>query len=426
DDAAASGGEDLSRFVGEYVAELPGFAGSNFVVSVADGKLVVEVPGQPKFLLKPPDPDDEEALREFEETDTIAISFVDAPDGGVQSLLLHQGGMKFELLRAGFEPEPEVDTSEVRPLLGSYRAQDKSLTIEVVIHHGRLALDVPGQMIYDLELPDQKGEYHFRANDFVASFVRDAGGKVEQLRVVQSGSTSVFEPVPQAKTITITSEELHRRRKSEKRARALAKAGIVHLRQTDEMLSAGLVSRVDTWFDASGRFREDLQLGDQGEVGNILMILVDGGGWAESSFEPRKATTGIELQQAELGHPRVMLGDWRPYYDHETVLRSITRDGRELYVVELSKQGLPPTTLHVDAKTGDVVEIRRVQVAGNGLRIPTVVELSDYRVVAGMRVPFRTESRNPHVGTTILTVLEVETGLAEDPERFVTMPAASE
>ncbi|MFO7561412.1 MAG: serine hydrolase domain-containing protein [Enhygromyxa sp.] len=424
DAAGASGGEDLSRFVGEYVAEIPGFAGAHFVVSVEDGKLAVDVPGQTKFLLRPPDPDDEEALREFEATDTIAVSFVEGPDGAVQSLLLHQGGLKFELLRAGFEPEPEVDPSEVRPLLGSYRG-DKGVTVEVVIHHGRLALDVPGQMIYDLELPDEKGEYHFRANyDFVVSFTRDASGKVEQLRVVQGGSSGVFEPVPKAKTIT--REELHRRRKSDQRARALAKAGIVHLRQTDEVPSAGLVATVDTWFDGAGRYREDMQLGEQGEVGSSVSILVDGAGWAESSFDPRKATTGVELQQAELGHPRVFIGDWRPYFDGETVLRSITRDGRELHVVELSKQGLPPTTIHVDAKTGDVVEIRRVKVAGNGMRVPVVVELSDYRVVAGMRVPFTTKSSDPFVGTTILTVLEVETKLAEDPGRFATMPAASE
>lgn len=421
---SSEGGEDLSRFVGKYVAEIPGFGGQSFEVLIKDGKLAVDVPGQMVYLLEPPDPDDDEQLREFEATDTVAVSFDAGPDGAIQALRLHQAGMKFELLREGFVPEPDLTPGEAAPLLGTYR-NDKGMTMEVVLHNGRLAVDVPGQMRYDLERPDASGQYRFRINpDFIVTFTMGKDGTAEKLTQTQPGGGGVFVRERKAAGKTVTLEQIHRTRKSDKRAAALSKAGIVHLTQRVEMPSAGLTGTSDVWFDTAGHLREAV---DFGAVGTMFAVIGPDGGWRESSFEPGKAVTGIELRQAQLGHPSVGLGDWRTAYTGETLLRTQTVDGRERHIIELrtvssdphSGGDLPPMTVHVDAKTGDIVEIHQVEVAPNGLRVPTVTKLSDYRVVSGVRLPHRSESSNAHNGRTIATITKVETKLADDPNRFV-------
>lgn len=415
---AAESGENLSRFVGAYLPTMPGFGGENFEVLIKDGKLAVDVPGQTVYLLEPPDPDDEQALREFEATDTIAVSFDEGPGGEIQALRLHQNGMAFELLREGIELAPEVTPGEVAELLGHYRS-DAGITMEVLIHNGRLAVDVPGQMVYDLELPDKNGDYRFRINhDFIVSFQRGKDGKVEKLSQTQPGGGGVFVREAGAKVISL--DELHRVRKSDKRAKALAKAGIVHLRQKIELPSAGLEGTGEVWFDAEGQLRAQTTFGP---VGETLVVLLGGEGWSESSFDRRKPILGIELSSALHDHPRTTYGDWRPHYSGETLIRTITnKDGRTLHVVELRAEGLPATTIHVDAKTGDIVEVHGVEMVGNGMRVPVVAKLSDYRVVAGLRLPHRIETSNPHTGRMVITVVEVETKLPADPARFTPMP----
>jgi CubicO group peptidase (beta-lactamase class C family) len=411
--------EDLSRFVGEYIPTLPGFGGENFEVLIKDGKLAVDVPGQTIYLLKPPDPEDEQALRVLEATDTIAISFDEGPTGEIQALRHHQNGMAFELLRVGVELAPEVTPDEVAALLGHYRA-DKGLALEVIIHNGRLAVDVTGQMIYDLELPDKNGDYRFRINpDFIVSFQRGKNGEVEKLTQIQPGANNVFVREAGAKTISL--DELHRMRKSDKRAKALAKAGVVHLRQQIQMPNAGLEGTGELWFDADGQLRHQVNFGP---VGEALVVLHGVEGWSESSFDRLEPTTGIELRQATLGHPRVTFGDWRPHYASETLLRTITtKAGDQRLVVELRAEGFPISTMFIDAKTGDLVEIRTFEVDGNGMRVPVVVEYSDYRVVAGLRLPHRIETINPRSGRVITTVVAVETKLPADPSRFAPMAA---
>jgi CubicO group peptidase (beta-lactamase class C family) len=414
-------GEDLSRFVGEYVGTLPELVtGENVEVMIVAGKLAVDIPGQTTYLLKPPDPDDEQALREFEATDALASSFDEGPDGKVQALRLHQSGWTFELLRVGVELAPELTADEVAPLLGHYRS-DSGMVIEVLIHNGRLAVDVPEQMIYDLELPDQNGVHRFRIHhDFSVSFERGKGGEVEALSMVHPGGEEVvFVRAAAPKLLSL--DELHHLRKSDKRAKALAKAGIVHMRQKIELPNAGLEGTSETWFTADGQLRLEENFGP---VGNGVTVLASGDGWRESSFGPLESLRGVELRQTMLGHPRVVVGDWRPFYAEEIVLRTVTQaSGRVVHVVELRADGVPATTIFVDAKTGDVTEIRTIEIkTKDGMHVPVLVELLDYRVVGGLRIPHRIETFSPHSGLMVTTVVEVETRVPADPARFGPAP----
>ena len=408
-------GEDLSVFVGEYVPQIPGFD-QNMKVMTKAGKLAVDVPGQTVYSLKAPDDDD---FRYFEATDEVAISFVKNDAGEVTTMLLHQGGMSFEAFREGYTPPVEVTEEQAKDLLGYYES-DKGLTGDIVIHNGRLAFDIHKQMTMDLEPVEKDGEYHFRPNyEMFIVFDRDEKKKDEVvgLTLFQDGKTTEFKRGKGLRKPSI--EELHKKRKTDKRQAALEKAGFVRMDQSLHMHSAGLTAKSSAWFDAGGRLRQEV---DYGEAGEGIVVLHEGGGWRESAFEPRSELDGIRLEQVKFNHPAYLYGDWRKVFSEEKVLRAQQKDGRVQWVIELKGGDFPATVMTLDAKTGDVVEVKSFEVAAGGMRVPITTTLSDYKTVKGMRIPHQMVMRTPQAGKVTSTVTKVETGLAPDSVVIGPMP----
>jgi CubicO group peptidase (beta-lactamase class C family) len=91
------------------------------------------------------------------------------------------------------EREGEGEASEHAPYLGRYIANFASFrdaVFEVKEQAGKLAVDVPGQMLYTLKEPDAEGRWTFEITDEVAvTFQRDAQGRVVGLTMLQSGLT---------------------------------------------------------------------------------------------------------------------------------------------------------------------------------------------------------------------------------------------
>ncbi len=92
--------------------------------------------------------------------------------------------------------EPEVATAlgateNFDEFLGTYHAdfgglQDVDLT--VLIQNERLAVDVPGQMVYELNPPNVEGKRYFAITHQIAvSFVRDEADRVVSLKLFQAG-----------------------------------------------------------------------------------------------------------------------------------------------------------------------------------------------------------------------------------------------
>lgn len=410
-DEGGDGGEDFEPYVGEYISSIPGMK-ENFTVQIKDGKLAVDVPGQMLYTLDPPD---EDGRRSFEATDQVAVSFDKNDAGEIIALRLHQSGMSFELMRVGVELEPEVSEAEVSELLGTYTEEESGNTATVLIsQNGRLAIDVPKQMVYELELPDDEGDYHFRINhELFANF--EAG---ESLTVHQPGVTTTFvrdEDQDPSKPQAITLEQLHKKRKSSRRAKAFDKAGTIHWEVEIDLINAGATASGERWTTSDGRMRE---VTDFGPLGESLSVINQDGAWVRSSFQPDKALDGVELAQTRMSLPQILMGDWREYYDSETLLRTETSDEREVHVIELRKQGLPPIEIYVDGETWDIVEVRGVELTAAGMRVPVRTELSDYRTVKGVRVAFETRSSNPHTGTIVAKITKLETKVGEDEGRF--------
>jgi hypothetical protein len=144
--------EDFQPYLGTYIGNFGQFKDAEFKVLVQGGNLAVDVPGQMVFELKPPDA---EGRRAFALTDQIAVRFNRAEDGSAPSLAIFQNGYTFELLRRGTEAPVEIDLEAARRLAGTYR--DEGLgDLSVLIRNNRLAVDIPGQMVYELYPPDAR------------------------------------------------------------------------------------------------------------------------------------------------------------------------------------------------------------------------------------------------------------------------------
>ena len=80
---------------------------------------------------------------------------------------------------------------EMKPLIDTYYADFgpfKNTPFQVVFRCGKLALDIPSQLVIELKEPDKEGRWQFVLTNSVAvSFKKDSGRKVLALILHQSG-----------------------------------------------------------------------------------------------------------------------------------------------------------------------------------------------------------------------------------------------
>jgi len=97
-------------------------------------------------------------------------------------------------LRERFAAEPEAEVpAQFKPFVGVYLAnfgQFSNARFKVVVRDDKLAVDVPGQMVFELKEPDSAGKWYFAvSNEVAVSFARDTTGRVTGMRMYQAGMT---------------------------------------------------------------------------------------------------------------------------------------------------------------------------------------------------------------------------------------------
>jgi secernin len=190
---SASVPPSLQPYLGRYYAT---YKEETHTVVIREGRLAIDVPGQMVYELLDPD---ESGRRQFALTDKVAVSFVRGAAGEVIGLTYHQGGMDLELLREGFEPPTEVEADDVAAYLGRYRFAPAGLNATVLVHHGRLAVDVTGQMIFVLARSVDEGVWVARATDQITvTFETGDDDTAASMTMRQSGQPVVFQRVTDA------------------------------------------------------------------------------------------------------------------------------------------------------------------------------------------------------------------------------------
>lgn len=150
----------------------------------------------------------------------------------------------------------------------------------------------------------------------------------------------------------------------------------------------------------------------------IWTVLNKGRAWAGVSGGRVRELAGKPLAQLRLGHPSVLFGDWRKYYDAVRVVRAGELGGRRIYAVQLESAGLPPAMVSLDVETGDVLQVEQPTWFPEIGAIPTTTTYSDYREVGGMRVPHRYVAAPEIGGGATFQVERVQVGVKPGPDTF--------
>ena len=413
----ADGGtaEDYEPYLGNYIANFGAFKDEIFTVLVQNGRLAIDIPGQQVFELKEPD---EEGKWYFVISDDIAVSFERDEDDNVVAMYMYQGGLTFDLPREGVEIEPEIPLEELQRYLGSYRSEELDLTVEVLIQNTRLAIDVPGQMVYELYPANENDIWVFRVTpELSVSFNETPAGQVDSLTLYQPGIEFILPQIESKSLPTVA--EIMALRDAEGNEAALEAMGNYRIDSTIYSVQSGVNGTISVYVAGPDKYRVDA---DYGKYGYSHTVVNGDQAWVESSFGPFKELRGELLDQAKRGHPYVMDSDWRDHFDSINVIRADVLDDKDVYVVELKYGDLPTMTVFVDAVTGDVLRSEVTSMQEGGIGIPVTTAFEDFQELHGIRIPLRSIASNEESGRTIFEDQAIETDIELDDDFFTLTP----
>ncbi|HRP61931.1 MAG TPA: serine hydrolase [Phycisphaerales bacterium] len=406
-DGAPQESIDFTPYLGEYRFDV---MDTDLKVLVRNNALAIDVPGQMVFELKPPDADGKWV---FAITDQIAVSFMRDDEGEVIGFKFYQAGLELEAYRKGLERPFEVDMDAVAPLLGEYDWAQASAKMRVLVQNGRLAVDVPKQMIYELHTPDDEGRWVFRATkDIWVQFDKDDEGRIVGMTMTQGGVATKLPRLPDVEPTQFkTAAEIEAMMRTYHGVDRLASLTNLRMTGTIRMVNQGLQGTFEAICLGTKQFRVSM---DMGVFGHIQMGVVDETYWSESAFQPYEELLGEQQDSVRLQHPLAM---FRPWNEFETVrvLPDAEVGGVRTHTVELTR-GRTKRILSMDVETGRMVkEIATVPVPGIG-RLSTETLLADYREVGGVLMPFHIETQNDLSGRTVIVMdaMDVNVSLGGD------------
>ncbi len=410
--------EDMQQLVGKYIADFGPFVDARFTVQTKNGALAVDVPGQTLYELKPPD---DEGKWYFAITDQIAVSFARNEEGEPIALVMHQGGLDIELPREGVVQVAEVDHAAVREYLGTYHFDPLNNDVKVLIQNGRLAVDVPGQMIYEMHLPDADGRWTFRATDAIqVKFNANDDGDVESMTMYQKDM--VFEMprtggVDESEDVTL--DDVLALQQKAYGGEHLSAINTLRMAGSIRFVNQAVDGRIEILADGLSKYRT---LVDLGRAGSITVTVAGDTGWTSSSFDPSDELQGKYLQAVQRQHPLLVAADWRDVMDEVALKEVAERDGRKVYLIRARLGEIINSTVTLDAETGLVVHEDLVMMAPGIGALPMEVQYDDYREVAGIMLPFQIRSENMWQGIAIIEFDSIETNIELAEDAFAAPP----
>jgi hypothetical protein len=329
--------------------------------------------------------------------------------------------MTFELFRDGVTIEPEITAAEAEALLGRYRFEPANHEWTVLIQHGRLAINVPGEMVYELHRPDDEGWRVFRAiEQFKVRFERDGEDSVTGMTYERAGTPFALPRIAEERTDDRPSlAEVQRLVEQAHGIEAWRDFETVRYLGEMQLVHQGISGRVTVSSAGADRYLEQL---DFGKLGSIRVCVDGDRGWTDMSWNAAAEPLGEEeLATARSQHPAVMFTGWDTVFDDVRVVGRAMRDKRDVILVELDLPNGPKVELSIDAATGLVVAASGMMHASGVGNVPFTARFEDHRTVKGMTLPHRIVTENAVAGRTVLTVERVEVDTPLSPDAF-TLP----
>lgn len=407
--------EDFDPYTGSYIANFGSFKNAELKVLVQNGRLAVDVPGQMVFELQPPDA---EGRRAFRISDAVKVKFNENERGEVYSLTFFQSGMRFEAIRQGMQAPVEIDLAEAQEYLGAYRLAQPEARVTVVVQNNRLAVDHPGQMVYELTPPDAEGWCAFRVIDGIrVRFVRDSEGKVVSMSHEQGGVARTFERVGDAPTAASlpTVDQIIAWLSEAGAIDTEGKLRTIEVSGTVNAVNMGLRGPVHGVYARDGQHHVVTDFGRFGRSESVIRL---NDGRSVSPSTGVKEVEADELDEARQGNPLTWARDWRVAFDAVRVTGERKFDDRDVVVVSLMMGDAGEATVFIDRETHLPLGYESMMTSQLGPRLSTTTRLSDWREVAGVKIPCRTEVQIAMAGKIVTQYDQMRGNVDVGPGEF--------
>jgi len=378
---------DLSPYLGRYKANFGPFKDQWFTVGKVGEDLAVDVPGQMNYPLHPPN---EEKKWVFQVTDTIAISFETDEKDQIIGMKMFQGGMTFELPREGIITQPEIPLAEFDSLLGSF-AKESEPAWTVLIQNNRLALDVPGEMIYELHTPTETGLRRFRAKGSVGIvFANWHESQPMEFSLYKNGAKVLT--LPRLENESTDSkpnlEFLRSLRQVDKRRALMKNHPRIRIRGLAEFPHAGVTGEITVFADERKQlhFKVDLD-----EFGANEEIVVGDQGWSGGDFSPSMHFQSARALETLLQSPWTLVAPLEDVFQQVTVLDFTHLGEKDVLRVQVQVNEEETALFWINTENGDILRLAFNQTVDMSVKMPVIQDFSGWRELNGIRLPSRIE-----------------------------------
>jgi len=405
-------------------------AGINFEVTMKDGTLILTVPGQPPYPLQnlsgrrykladPAPPGFFATFRPVKDKESETELFVEQPHGNV---VLQK--LKPTSLPAAATIVTDADL--LPQVQGTYQSESSSSLIEIAMRDGKVALVVPGQPPYPLvEKEKDKLRSPSLPDTYWIEVKRDEKGAVSGLVLNQPEGRFTLRRIRAESNSLISADDLIAKMIE-------AYGGEANLRKHTSSISTVEVDLEHQGLQATGVIKAkapNLFVSDMNllalnrKIGSIVSYFDGNAGGDVMTFAPEEIYTGKRLEDIRLGSDFYDVLHWKKNYTTITVKRIAKVGDEDAYVVEKRSEKGTPVTDYISVKT--LLLLKRDSVIHSdttGVDIPQTQIFSDYRMVDGMMIPFKTVSNNIANGDIVTRVKDIKFDV-EIPDTAFRKPA---
>ncbi|MEP6787245.1 MAG: serine hydrolase domain-containing protein [Acidobacteriota bacterium] len=412
----------MERMAGKYRL---GAANMDVEVKIVDDNLVLVIPGQMPLAMK------RTAPRQFKlgDVDGFAVKFT-PEQGDATALYLQQPQGNYTLPRinadgsfAKLDTPPTAGAGGAKELVAKYTGPGGG-TVEIKESDGKVTFNIGGQQPYELAqkstdtysmapLPDT---YWLKAR-------RDAAGKVASVVVTQPEGEFEFKLAPAgandkpkitvdelaAKSIEAAGGEANWRKltsrvfdfKMDLENQGVQASGTSYSKAPNK-------NAIETTFTALGKkIASEWEYFD-GATGSDLI-----------SFAPMEKYSGKRLEDVRIGSDFYGPLDWKTNYKKIEITGTAKVDGEDAYAVSFEpekgsafKEYYSTTTFLLLKRDGLISSSTSSQ------QIPYSILYSDYRLVDGIKLPFKTVNNNIGNGNIVTTITSVKHNVKIDDALF--------
>jgi CubicO group peptidase (beta-lactamase class C family) len=407
---SASSQTDLQREVGIYNLAA---ANLDMEVTLTDGHLVLNVPGQPaykleniggrryKFITDAPG-DFFITFRPVKDNEAETEAYLEQPQGNIVL-------RKRKASEAADAAKALADyNGPLKDALGAYELA--GTTINITVKNGEVTLVVPGQPDYPLiEKEKDKLSSPALPDTYSAQIKRDAAGKVSALVLKQPEGEFEFKRVVELNASISIDDLMAKVINAHGGEAALRKHKSLLTTYTLDFVNQGLNGEGTSSSRAPNAAAQDITFTALGKKIGTAREFFDGTrGGTETSFTLPDTKTAKQLDNARVQYDFYALPNWKTLFKSVTIRKMDKVNGEDAYVVVMTPERGSPVTNYVSTKSFLILKRETLFPGDSDSNGQTAETYSDYRPIDGVMIPFKTIQQSIGLGEVVIQLKDAK------------------